>query len=192
LKLYTRTGDAGTTALFGGGRVSKAHPRVEAYGAVDELNAVLGVAAAALGEGRWREEIEAVQARLFDLGADLAAPPGSAAAAHVPRAAEEWVSALERDIDRFTEAVPPLRTFVLPGGHPAAAALQLARTVCRRAERRVVAAGEAGEEIEPVAGRYLNRLSDWLFAAARLVNEQAGVAEIRWQPAAADVEEGRA
>jgi cob(I)alamin adenosyltransferase len=193
MKIYTRTGDAGRTALFGGRRVSKTHPRVAAYGAVDELNAVLGLAAASLAatrEGRPEADgpamtlartLRAVQARLFDVGADLATPPEEATDAHVTRMHDAWVAALEAEIDAMTETLPALRTFILPGGTRAAAELHLARTVCRRAERKVIAAAEAGQEINEDVLRYLNRLSDWLFVAARHANAIVGVADVPWK-----------
>ena len=143
MKLYTRTGDDGTTGLFGGGRVSKDHPRIEAYGTVDELNAGLGLAAAACGEDptgrRFREILASLQSRLFDIGADLATPEGSPLRSRLPGVGERHVAELERWIDEVDGAVPPIRTFVLPGGTELAARLHLARTVCRRAERLIVA-----------------------------------------------------
>ncbi len=185
MKIYTRTGDAGRTGLFGGETVSKAHPRVAAYGAVDELNAALGwaVAAGAL-DADLSAEVERIQSRLFDLGADLATPPGTPASAWLHRVPASWVAALEADIDAMDAALPPLRAFILPGGTPASAALHMARTVCRRAERAVVAAAEAGVELSPVAVAYLNRLGDWLFTAARAANARAGVADRPWEPEA--------
>lgn len=182
MRIYTRTGDDGTTGLFGGDRVSKAHPRVRAYGTLDELNAVLGMAAAALGPGELRDAVLRLQSRLFDLGADLATPPDVPAASHVVRARPEWTAALEAEIDALEATVEPLRTFILPGGSPGAAALHLARTVCRRAERRVVLARESGEEISEPVQAFLNRLSDWLFVAARAANARAGLADVAWQP----------
>lgn len=181
MKIYTRTGDAGRTGLFGGDVVSKAHPRVAAYGAVDELNAVLGWAVAAGGlDADLAAQVEGIQSRLFDLGADLATPPGTPAGAWLHRVPESWVAGLEADIDAMDTALPPLRAFILPGGSPASAALHMARTVCRRAERAVVTAIEGGVDISPVAVAYLNRLGDWLFTAARLANARAGIADRPW------------
>ena len=193
MKIYTRTGDGGSTALFGGRRVSKSHPRVSAYGAVDELNAVLGLAAVSLTEagapdGNASAEamalatrLHAVQARLFDVGADLATPPDERSEAHVTRMHDAWVAALESEIDRMSAALPPLRSFILPGGARAAAELHLARTICRRAERKVVAVTMAGESVNEDVLRYLNRLGDWLFVAARHANAIAGVADVPWE-----------
>ncbi len=181
MKIYTRSGDAGQTGLFGGQRVPKTHPRVEAYGAIDELNAVLGLAMVGLEDADLRARLIAIQARLFDLGADLATPADTRAAAWLPRAAADWVRDLEADIDAIQVELPPLATFILPGGSAAAARLHLARTVCRRAERRAIQAAEADPTITPQVIVYLNRLGDWLFVAARLANLRAGVAEQPWQ-----------
>jgi len=182
MKLYTRTGDGGETGLFGAERVPKHHPRVEAYGDVDEANSQIGLARALLPAelAELDERLAALQSALFDLGADLATPHGSPAEAHVRRVQPGDVAGLEGWIDAYAEATPPLSGFVLPGGHPAAAALQVARAVARRAERRVVAlAGQ--EEVNPEALRYLNRLSDLLFAMARWVNHRLGVEEPLWR-----------
>lgn len=179
MKIYTRTGDRGETGLFGGGRVPKDHVRVEAYGAVDELNAVLGLAAAQ-ADGQLQERIRQVQHRLFQLGADLATPGRARAAERVKRVAAEHVTLLEGWIDETQAELQPLQRFILPGGEELACRLHLARTVCRRAERRVVTLS-AAEESNPEAVRFLNRLADLLFVWARLANRQAGVEDIPWQ-----------
>jgi cob(I)alamin adenosyltransferase len=181
VKVYTRRGDAGETDLFGGGRVPKDHLRVEAYGAVDELNASLGAAAAASPSADVRALVEELQARLFDLGAHLAAPdPGRRAKSQLPGPRAEDVEALERRIDGFEAELEPLRRFVLPGGSAAAAAFHVARTVCRRAERRAVSLGRE-EGLDPVVVCYLNRLSDLLFVLARVENRRAGRADVEWR-----------
>lgn len=178
MKIYTKTGDAGDTGLFGGARVSKADPRVEAYGDVDELNAHLGVARARGLDGDVDELLALIQAKLFDLGAELASAPGSKAST-MPRVSEDDVTHLEQAIDRFEAELEPLKSFILPGGTPAAAALHVCRTVARRAERRVVAlTGETELRMEIV--RYLNRLSDLFFVLARVENHRAGVADVPW------------
>jgi cob(I)alamin adenosyltransferase len=181
VKIYTKTGDAGETGLFGGARVSKASARVEAYGDVDELNSVLGLVRAegALG-GRFDELMASIQSRLFDVGAEVA--NGTGKELGIPLVAEDDVVAMEHAIDHAEEALPALRTFVLPGGTRLAAYLHLARTVCRRAERRVVALGSLEEEraIRPELLRYLNRLSDLLFVLARYANHRAGVPDVPW------------
>ncbi len=178
MKIYTKTGDGGETGLFGGARVSKADPRVEAYGDVDELNAQIGVARAGGLDDDMDELLSTVQAKLFDVGAELAQAPGSKASA-MPHVNEADVAVLEEAIDRFEEELEPLKTFILPGGSPAAAWLHVGRTVTRRAERRVVALS-AQTEVRVVIVHYLNRLSDLLFVLARVANHRAGVADVPW------------
>lgn len=176
MKIYTKTGDDGSTGLFSGGRVSKAHLRVETYGTVDELNSVIGLARTAEPHaGAW---LQRVQNDLFHLGADLATPL-DANAAWVVRTPTESITWLEARIDEMDEQLPALKNFVLPGGCPAAAQLHVARTVCRRAERLAVALASQ-EAITPAALIYLNRLSDFLFTLARYENLKAGIAEEKW------------
>ena len=179
MKIYTKTGDAGETSFFGGARVSKADPRVDAYGEVDELNACLGVVVAAGVDTDVAEALAAIQADLFAVGARLA-DPASRIAGRVTKAAvgESHVERLEQTIDRLEAEAPPLRHFILPGGSPAGAHLHLARTVCRRAERHVVGLGP--DAVEPSVVVYLNRLSDLLFVMARAVNHRAGAPETKW------------
>ena len=179
MKIYTKTGDTGQTSLFDNSRVSKADARVDAYGEVDEVNACLGVARSAVVDPDVDALIEALQKDLFAIGARLA-DPSARIAARVTKAAvaEADVERLEQAIDRLEAELPPLTRFILPGGSPAGAALHLARTVCRRAERRVVALGSA--QVEPIVIVYLNRLSDLLFVAARAVNHRAGARETEW------------
>lgn len=179
MKIYTKTGDAGETSLFDNTRVSKADARVDAYGEVDELNACLGAARAAGLDEDLASVLEPIQRDLFALGARLA-DPSSRIAPRVEKAAvtDEDVERLERTIDRLEAELPPLRRFILPGGAPAGALLHLGRTVCRRAERRVVALGPGA--VEPVLITYLNRLSDLLFVMARAANARAGMPETEW------------
>lgn len=180
MKIYTRTGDKGQTGLIGGRRVAKSVPRVAAYGEVDELSAVLGTGIAALPEASAeRPALEAIQRVLFELGAELATPPGSEVGPGVPPIAAERVSELETAIDALSERLAPLRHFVLPGGSRAGAALHVARTVCRRAERAVVRLA-AVEPVRPEVLAYLNRLSDYLFVLARAVNAEEGASEAVW------------
>ena len=182
-KLYTRTGDTGQTALFGGGRVAKDHPRVEAYGAVDELNSTLGVAISALPDrsGRVAAALQSVQNELFNLGSELASETGrKAEAGRLFLAPEAKIAALERLIDEYDARVPPLRTFILPSGSQAGALLHLARTVCRRAERAVVRLARE-EPVNPAILTYLNRLSDLLFVLARYVNKSERRRETAWK-----------
>ncbi len=176
-RIYTRTGDAGETGLIGGRRVPKDHPRVVAYGALDELNSALGAARAFLADEEIGALLERIQRELFALGAEVAAPGPSPGGPHATAA---QVAALEREIDRFDAALPPLRAFILPGGTPAGSLLHLARTINRRAERRLIALGRS-EAVNPEIGRYLNRLSDLLFVLARTVNQRAGASETVWQ-----------
>ena len=213
MKLYTRSGDDGTTGLFGGQRVGKDHPRVEAYGTVDELNAVLGFAAAGLrarpslerqhaaGLGscsdpalgaRLGSMLMQLQSRLFDLGADLATPEKSpndskehdskGHESRIRRVSAGDVAEIELWIDEIDGGNDPIRVFVLPGGTELASRLHVARTVCRRAERAMIAVSRE-ERVTPQAIVYINRLSDLLFAMARRVNKAAGVADVQWHPA---------
>jgi cob(I)alamin adenosyltransferase len=181
VKIYTRTGDSGDTGLFGGGRVGKDDQRVEAYGDVDELNAVLGMARAVEVMPRIDEVLVPVQRDLFAIGALLATPDRDRMAQHLEKARidEERITQLERLIDDADSELEPLRSFILPGGSPKAAALHVARTVCRRAERRVVAL-QRSIEIPSLVVIYLNRLSDLLFTLARLANRRAGTGEVTW------------
>lgn len=176
MRLYTRGGDQGETGLFGGERVLKNHVRVTAYGDVDELNAMLGWAAAACADADWRSKMQEIQAELFTLGAELANPRGRGEA---PAVTPQDAEVLERWIDAATDAVEPLRQFVLPGGTELASRLHLARTVCRRAERCVVSLSQA-EHVAPMVIVYLNRLSDLLFAWARWANTRENVADVAW------------
>jgi cob(I)alamin adenosyltransferase len=180
MKLYTKTGDDGTTGLFGGGRVAKASPRVEAYGTVDETNAFLGVARATGLAPSIDAVLARVQQDLFTLGAELACVPGKEGKLPGAPIAEADIGRLEAAIDAADSACPPLSNFVLPGGSAQAAALHVARTVSRRAERAVLALNDAPVRREVVV--YLNRLSDLLFALARHSNVVAGVPDVPWAP----------
>ena len=180
-KLYTRTGDGGLTRLGAGTEVAKDSLRVRAYGTVDELNSCIGVAIAVGLCERLSVELTAILNQLFDLGGDLATPESENPEFDVPRIGTEQVNKLEVLIDELTEVVGPLENFILPGGSPGAAALHVARSVCRRAERRVVSLAReenVGADMVP----YLNRLSDALFVMARFENREAGVEEPLWQP----------
>jgi cob(I)alamin adenosyltransferase len=181
-KIYTRGGDGGETSLGGGQRVPKDDARVEAYGTVDELNAVLGTAAAlGISEAGLSERLLEIQNALFNLGSDLCFREEDKAkfSAGLPKVEERHVAALEASIDLMNGKLGALKNFILPGGSPAAAQLHLARAVCRRAERRLATLSHR-EAVSPWTVRYLNRLSDWLFVAARFENLHAGVAESLW------------
>ncbi len=179
MKIYTRTGDDGSTGLLGPGRVSKSAPRVEAYGSVDELNAVLGTVRALDPAGWLAAELAAIQSQLFNLGAELATSGPQPAT--LERIAESDIETVEHWIDRLEQDLSPLVNFILPGGLPLAAQLHLARTVCRRAERRLVSLRER-EAVEARLVRYLNRLGDLLFVMARWCNHRGGIPEIEWRP----------
>ena len=170
MKIYTKTGDAGETSLFGGARVPKDDSRIEAYGTIDELNSFLGVARASWPASPIDQHFDRIQSDLFDIGAHLASPGTSRFAGVDP----EHVVELERAIDAMESELEPLRNFILPGGSAPAAHLHVARTVCRRAERLVVALHDESSIV------YLNRLSDFLFVAARFANRKHGVADVPW------------
>jgi cob(I)alamin adenosyltransferase len=180
VKIYTRTGDEGTTGLFGGGRVSKTHPRVEAYGDVDELNAAIGLARAIESMPRIDEVLVPLQRDLFAIGALLATPEHDKMKRQLEKASidERRITDLEHAIDDGDRELEPLKAFIIPGGTAKAAALHVARTVCRRAERRVIALTD--EEIPPIVVIYLNRMSDLLFTLARVANRRAGAGEVTW------------
>ena len=177
MKIYTRTGDDGSTGLIGGARVRKSDPRLDCYGTVDELNASFGLAAVAL-DGALRDSIRQIQNELFIIGAHLACPdPQSTQTSALPSLDEQWVARLEMQIDAAETELPPLRNFILPGGTEAGARLHVARTICRRAERLLVDFAQ-DRPVPPTVLTYLNRLSDWLFVQARLANYRAGVEDL--------------
>ena len=183
MKIYTRTGDQGATGLFGGDRVPKSHQRLVAYGTLDELNSVLGILALHLAPGLGAAAaVQLVQQDCFALGAVLATPASHAAQLEQRMTRHTWsIPEMEADIDRLTALAPAMTHFVLPGGSPLSAYAHLARTVCRRAEREVVALS-AQVEVPGEVVIYLNRLSDWLFALARAANSQTGVEDVKWMP----------
>jgi cob(I)alamin adenosyltransferase len=184
MRIYTRTGDGGQTSLRWGTRIAKDAVRVEAYGTVDEANSFIGLALAQLGPTgpeAVRSSLTRILRELFDVGADLATPPDKEKGEQ-PKVKAAMIDRLEAEIDALDESLAPLRQFILPSGCPAGATLHVARTVVRRAERRVVSLA-AAEPVDPVLVKYLNRLSDYLFVAARAVNAAAGMGEIKvdWQ-----------
>ncbi len=186
MRIYTKTGDDGTTGLFGAGRVPKHHPRVCAYGEVDELNSWLGLIRSLANQSPALSQLDGVlsriQNRCFTIGSCIATPRQSTAYAHVPKLTDTDIKFLEAAIDRLTDNLSPLRQFILPGGSPAAARLHVARAVCRRAERAVVAAiQESSITLDPLIVQYLNRLSDLLFTMARWANAHEGIPEVRWE-----------
>ncbi|MGE0789377.1 MAG: cob(I)yrinic acid a,c-diamide adenosyltransferase [Sandaracinaceae bacterium] len=178
MKIYTKTGDDGETGLFGGARVMKDAERVWVYGEVDELNSAIGVARLHPIDEEREALLATIQSTLFNLGAELGSKEGKDPG--VPRIEDEDVEELERAIDAAETELAPLKTFVLPGGAPAAAHLHVARTICRRAERRAVSLART-ESVRPVVIRYVNRLSDLLFVLARLANHRANVPDVPWE-----------
>lgn len=178
MRIYTRTGDDGTTGLFGGGRLSKADPLIDCYGNVDELNATLGWAAV-IAQGVVLDQLRQVQSDLFVIASHLISPKNDSQRSSLPALDQAMVGRLETQIDGMDAALPPLRNFILPGGGELAARLHVARTVCRRAERALVDLSMA-RPVPPVVLHYFNRLSDWLFVQARRANHAEQVADIPW------------
>ena len=181
MKIYTRTGDLGTTSLAGGQRVAKDSTRLEAYGTVDELNSYIGLLIATPGvEEEASATLQAVQNKLFNIGAYLATDNTGNAMAEPQGLGQEAISSLENSIDLLTDRIPPMHCFVLPGGSFSSAQAQVCRAVCRRAERRVITLGNE-TRVDPVVIRYLNRLSDYLFTLARYRNHTAVIADVPWK-----------
>ena len=181
VKIYTKTGDAGLTGLYGGERVPKDSPRIETCGAIDELNSWLSFSRDLLPEAGWADSIAGIQKDLFTLGADVATPEKSKTSARAPRIGPHHVKAIETLIDAAETALPPQDRFYLPGGCPASNAVEIARGVCRRAERRLWTLAH-NEPVNREAAVYLNRLADYLYVLARLINKRQGVREIPWEP----------
>ncbi len=181
LKIYTKTGDKGTTSLIGGTKVSKSHLRIEAYGTADELNSYIGLCRDLLIDDNSRQVLQEIQDRLFTIGSALACDPAKEVKMKIPDLKEEDIRLLEKEIDRMNEAIPPMKSFILPGGHPTVSHLHIARCICRRAERCVVRLGEE-EEIASIIQKYLNRLSDYLFVLARYAAHLSQAEEIPWKP----------
>lgn len=187
MKIYTKTGDAGTTALFGGSRVPKHHLRIESYGTVDELNSYMGMICCQEIDGQTKKTIIQIQNQLFTIGSTLATDPKRAILKSgkerlkIEKTNEDNIQFLEDEIDNMNEALPPLTSFVLPGGNTVVSYCHIARTICRRAERRATQLNEA-EEVDPTVLKYLNRLSDYLFVLARKLTQDLGAEEIPWLP----------
>lgn len=177
-KIYTKTGDQGETSLFGGRRLPKSHLRIDAYGTVDELNSYLGLLRDTIQDDSLRELLKDIQDRLFTIGSNLASDPDKDMIVPDVQAAD--IEHLEHEIDRMNEALPELKNFILPGGHPNVSTCHIARCVCRRAERLVVALQQSSR-VEPLLIQYLNRLSDYLFVLARYLGHQLEVEEVVWK-----------
>jgi cob(I)alamin adenosyltransferase len=181
-KIYTKTGDKGTTSLIGGTKVPKSHLRIEAYGTVDELNSYIGLCKDLLGDEHIRGILQEVQDRLFTIGSSLACDPIKEPKMRLPDLKESDIQLLEKEMDRMSESIPPMKSFILPGGHPIISQLHIARCVCRRAERCCVRLELESLEVETILIKYMNRLSDYLFILARYAHELYQVMEIPWKP----------
>ncbi len=182
IKIYTKTGDKGTTSLIGGTKVSKSHIRIEAYGTVDELNSWMGVVSDHISDTVSQQTVKEIQDRLFTIGSSLACDPEKEPKLKIPDLQPSDIQFLEQEIDRMNAALPEMKSFILPGGAPAVSFAHVARCVCRRAERLCVAMQDEELEVETLVLQYLNRLSDHLFMLARYIGHLQGAAEIKWQP----------
>jgi cob(I)alamin adenosyltransferase len=182
LKIYTKTGDKGKTSLIGGTKVLKSHRRIEAYGTVDELNSFIGLCLDHLRISNISNILSEIQDRLFTIGSELACDPEKESKLKIPDLHETDVTLLEKEMDKMNETLPPMKSFILPGGHVAISLLHVARCVCRRAERCCVAMLKKEMEVDPLIIKYLNRLSDYLFVLARFTAQQTGSVEIPWKP----------
>jgi cob(I)alamin adenosyltransferase len=182
LKIYTKTGDKGITSLIGGTKVPKSHLRIEAYGTVDELNSYLGLCKDLLTDNQSKTILQEIQDRLFTIGSSLACDPEKEPKMKIPDLKEQDITLLEKEIDRMSETLPPMKSFILPGGHLSVSHLHIARCICRRAERCCVRLEFEKQEIESISIKYLNRLSDYLFVLARYISHQLKAEEIPWKP----------
>ncbi|MBL7733046.1 MAG: cob(I)yrinic acid a,c-diamide adenosyltransferase [Chitinophagaceae bacterium] len=182
MKIYTKTGDRGTTSLIGGTKVPKSHLRIEAYGTVDELNSYTGLCKDLLTDEASVKMLQEIQDRLFTIGSSLACDPEKEPRLRIPDLKETDVQLLEKEMDRMNEAMPEMKNFILPGGHPTLSHIHIARCVCRRAERCCVRLDEGDAEVEGLIIKYLNRLSDYLFVLSRFTGHQQGIPEIPWKP----------
>jgi len=182
IKIYTKTGDAGNTSLIGGTKILKSHIRIESYGNVDELNSYIGLVNDYLQDEPLKKVLKEIQDRLFTIGSSLACDPDKETGMHLPDLKETDILFLEKEIDHMNDALPPMKHFILPGGHVAVSTIHITRCVCRRAERGVVNLLQHEQFVEPLVIKYLNRLSDYLFVLARYVGKQLGVEEVIWLP----------
>jgi len=182
LKIYTKTGDKGTTSLLGGTRVSKSHDRIEAYGTIDELNSWIGLVADQAKHKRSIKTLREIQDRLFTIGSSLACDPGKETKMKIPDLHESDIELLEKEIDRMNEKLPEMKSFLLPGGHTTISGIHIARCVCRRCERLCIGLQDHQQFVEPLVIKYLNRLSDYLFVLARFIGQRLKVKEIPWKP----------
>ena len=181
-KIYTKTGDLGKTSLIGGTKVLKSHLRIESYGTVDELNSYIGLANDLLTDEHSKKILKEIQDRLFTIGSSLACDPEKEPLMKIPDLKETDIELLETEIDAMNEDLPPMKSFILPGGHPTVSTIHVARCVCRRAERICVHMQQEGQFVDPLVIKYINRLSDYLFILARCAAHQLSVPEIPWKP----------
>ena len=181
MKIYTKTGDKGTTSLIGGTKVSKAHLRIEAYGTIDELNSYTGLCKDLITDKESTVVLQEIQDRLFTIGSALACDPQKETKMKIPDLKEEDINLLEKEIDKMNETMPPMKSFILPGGHPTISHLHIARCICRRSERCCVRLDTENNEVAPIIIKYLNRLSDYLFVLARYESHLLNVAEMPWK-----------
>ncbi|MES2776074.1 MAG: cob(I)yrinic acid a,c-diamide adenosyltransferase [Bacteroidota bacterium] len=181
-KIYTKTGDLGKTSLIGGTKVPKSHIRIETYGTVDELNSHIGLLIDQLSDQHTKDELKEIQDRLFTIGSSLACDPEREPLMKIPDLKEEDITRLEREMDQMNEVLPPMKFFILPGGHPSISQGHVCRCVCRRAERLCVNMKEHDIFVDPLVIKYLNRLSDYLFVVSRYAGHLLGVAEVTWKP----------
>lgn len=182
MKIYTKVGDNGTTSLIGGTKVSKSHLRIEAYGTVDELNSYAGLCKDLLTDLQSKKVLQEIQDRLFTIGSSLACDPVKEPKMKLPDLKEDDVTLLEKEMDKMNDLLPPMKNFILPGGHPSLSHLHIARCVCRRAERCCVRLQVENQEVEATIIKYLNRLSDYFFVLSRFTGHQMNVEEIPWKP----------
>jgi cob(I)alamin adenosyltransferase len=182
IKIYTKTGDAGKTSLIGGTKVAKSNIRIDSYGTIDELNSFIGMVSDQLQHPPSKSVLKEIQDRLFTIGSSLACDPDKEPLMKIPDLKEDDVTFLEREIDKMNEELPPMKNFILPGGHLAVSTTHVARCVCRRAERICVLMQENNEFVDPLVLKYLNRLSDYLFVLARYIGHLFNAEEIAWKP----------
>ncbi len=191
IKIYTKTGDKGSTSLIGGTKVPKSHLRIEAYGTVDELNSSIGLCRDLIEEEECRTILLEVQDRLFTIGSSLACDPIKAPKMRIPDLKDSDVVLLENEIDRLNEVLPPMKSFILPGGHPIVSQIHVTRCICRRAERCCVRLELESLEVEPIILQYLNRLSDYLFILSRYIGKKLDSPELPWKPGCSRLETER-
>lgn len=181
-RIYTKSGDLGNTSLIGGTRIPKSHIRIETYGTIDELNSYIGLVSDNSADGHTKKILKEIQDRLFTVGSSLACDPEKEPRMKIPDLNEDDITLLEKEMDAMNDILPPMKFFILPGGHVSVSSIHIARCVCRRAERLCVHMQQDDLFVEPLVIKYINRLSDYLFVLARFTAHQLGVAEVAWKP----------